>query len=120
MLAAPFVLLGVTWWRYARKLSPVHREPILLLGGILSAWSVFLGTLISAFYYISARYEVELLLPLLLLASLALLARRNLGPLAAWESVCLLLLVQVSCYVGFAFGLIGENDWMQHYLHPGS
>lgn len=119
LCAAPLILVGTTWWWYARKLAGNARRTLLLFGGLLSAWSVFFGLLISAFFAVTTRYEVELQLPLLMLMTLALLARRNLGPFKAWEGVCFILLFQVTCYVGFAFGLIGENDWMVHYLHPG-
>ena len=118
--AVPIVLVGAVWWRYVGKLAPDARAPLRLFGGLVSAWAILYGLLISAFFFVTLRYEIELLLPLLLLTTLTLLARRQLGPFATWELVCFIVLFQVSCYIGFAFGLVGPNDWLHHYLHPGS
>jgi hypothetical protein len=118
--AAPIVLIGAVWWRYVARLAPDARAPLQFFGGLVSAWAILYGLLISAFFFVTLRYEIELQLPLLLLTTLTLLARRQLGPFTTWELVSFIVLFQVSCYLGFAFGLIGPNDWLHPYLHPGS
>jgi hypothetical protein len=120
LVAAPLVLTGAVWWLYARKLARNERKHVMLFGSLISVWSIFFALFISAFFYLTGRYEVELQLPLLLLTALTLLARRNLGPFSSWESICFILLYQVSCYVGFAFGLIGKNNWIHNYFRGGT
>ncbi len=119
-LACPLALTAGAWWWYVRRMAWPERGAAQLFGGMVSAWAVCYALFISAFFFLTCRYQIELQMPVLLLTALTLLARRNEGPFRTWEWVCFILLFQVSCYIGFAFGLIGANDFLHHYLHPGS
>ena len=116
LVSSPVVLMGFVWFLYACKLSVARKGPAMIFGAMISGWWIFLTLVLCGFYAIIARYEIELQLPLLIMTSLTLLARRNLGPFHLWERVVLFVLFVYSCYFGFAWGLIGENYWIQEVM----
>jgi hypothetical protein len=64
------------------------------------------------YYAIDIRHVIDIGMPLLVLATLSILARRERAKFGKTYLIVLMLAMVISVYVGFAFGLIGTWNWI--------
>jgi len=114
----PICLLCLAWPYYVLKMQDTHsRRVVGLFGLFISTWTLIIMLCLTAYFATTFRHEVELQWPMLVLSTLALLARSNgPGPFKTWELLVLALLVSYSCLMGFIYSLIGPWHWIEAYL----
>lgn len=112
----PLDILALLWPFYIRKYPAPERNSLTIIGILISIWAVLLAMLVSAYFALGERYALELQLPVLLLTTVTLLARRHLGPLPTWQRYALGLLFIYGCYMGIIYGLVSEDFWIQDII----
>ncbi len=110
---APVCWFAFLWQREVMRLPHASEIQALKVFGfsVFAAW--LMVTIPDLTYYaIDIRHVIDIGMPLLVLATLSILARRERASFSMGYVLVLIPAMLISIYVGFAFGLIGTWDWI--------
>ena len=111
--AFPICWFAFLWLREVERL-PVqgHMREMKLFGmSAVGAWVTVLIPLLL-FFHINIRHVIDIIMPLLVLATFSILARRERGPFGWIYGTILVIFMMICIYDGFAFGLVGPYNWI--------
>jgi hypothetical protein len=110
---APVCWFAFLWRREASRLPDPRDLQYLRVFGfcVFAAW-LMVSIPDFIYYAIDIRHVIDIGMPLLVLATLSILARRERAKFSKTYLIVLMLAMVISVYVGFAFGLIGTWNWI--------
>jgi hypothetical protein len=113
LVSFPILIVGLLWIRHVRRYQEAAGGRLLRVYGMcLTAATV--GPLLVLLNLDAGtyRYYCDFLPTFYVLTAFSLMARRHLAPFARWQVALLIVFFLLTAYAGFAYSLIGDNNWI--------